>query len=59
MLVIRGGDAAPQPAVSQAPAGAFLGWIIPTLHLIGVELEKEGDDFGLVRVVRKAIGDRP
>jgi len=29
------------------------------LHLIGVELEKVGDDFGFVRVVRKAIGDRP
>ena len=26
------------------------------LHLIGVELEKEGDDFGFVRVVRKAAG---
>ena len=25
------------------------------LHLIGVELEKEGDDFGFVRVVRKAV----
>ena len=25
------------------------------LHLIGVELEKVGDDFGFVRVVRKAV----
>ena len=29
------------------------------LHLIGVELEKEGDDFGFVRVVRKAVGMSP
>ena len=26
------------------------------LHLISVELEKVGDDFGFVRVVRKAAG---
>jgi hypothetical protein len=28
------------------------------LHLIGVELEKVGDDFGFVRVGRKAVGGR-
>ena len=28
------------------------------LHLIGVELEKVGDDFGFVRVVRKAVGGK-
>ena len=26
------------------------------LHLIGVELEKAGDDFGFARVVRKVVG---
>ena len=29
------------------------------LHLIGVELEKVGDDFGFVRVVRKADTAHP
>ena len=28
------------------------------IHLIGVELEKVGDDFGFVRVVRKAVGGK-
>ena len=28
------------------------------LHLVGVELEKVGDDFGFGRVVRKAVGGK-
>ena len=28
------------------------------LHLVGVELEEEGDDFGFGRVVRKAVGGK-
>ena len=47
------------PAAPNGASGVHSSRIIQTLHLVGVELEKVGDDFGFVRVVRKAIGDRP
>ena len=46
--MMKGGGASPPLFLSTTP-----------LHLIGVELEKVGDDFGFVRVVRKAVGGRP
>ena len=45
----------PKCAVNVRRARFHAGSSTP-LHLIGVELEKAGDDFGFVRVVRKAIG---
>ena len=42
------------PAAPRGAAGTFSGWIIQTIHLVGVELEEVGDDFGFGRVGRKA-----
>ena len=44
------------PAAPNGAAGALSGRIIQTLHLVGVELEKVGDDFGFGRVGRKVVG---
>ena len=46
------------PAAPNGAAGALSGLIIQTLHLVGVELEKVGDDFGFGRVGRKAVGGK-
>jgi len=37
---------------------AFSGRIVQTLHLVGVELEKVGDDIHFRRIGRKAVGGK-